>query len=180
MKWFQDAAELISVQVDKKTFKFPSIWLRDNCQCPSCYQQESHSRTIDWENFDFGAKHVSVESHEDQLMIEWSDGHRSTFRLQWLIDRAFTEENRKLFRETIYRFERVTWGAEQFQQCLKKFDYKTVLNESVSLFHVCDFEKFPWIPISVFQRLCAARLARSFDQIRRRYSQRCASGEQQL
>lgn len=42
---------LINSDVDK-TLKFPSIWLRDNCQCSECFHVGSTSRTIDWEKFD--------------------------------------------------------------------------------------------------------------------------------
>lgn len=34
-------------------FKYPLIWLRDNCQCSSCFHAQSKSRTIDWTQFDF-------------------------------------------------------------------------------------------------------------------------------
>lgn len=31
--------------------KFPLIWLRDNCQCSTCFESISRSRTIDWTKF---------------------------------------------------------------------------------------------------------------------------------
>lgn len=44
-------------------FKYPSIWLRDNCQCSSCFDAHSKSRTIDWTQFNFNnarPKSISV------------------------------------------------------------------------------------------------------------------------
>lgn len=31
--------------------KYPLIWLRDNCQCSSCFDAPTMSRTIDWTEF---------------------------------------------------------------------------------------------------------------------------------
>lgn len=32
--------------------KYPLIWLRDNCQCSSCFNALAKSRTINWAKFD--------------------------------------------------------------------------------------------------------------------------------
>lgn len=43
--------------------KYPLIWLRDNCQCTSCFDAPTKSRIIDWTKFDFKnaqPKHISV------------------------------------------------------------------------------------------------------------------------
>ncbi|XP_048506849.1 gamma-butyrobetaine dioxygenase-like isoform X2 [Athalia rosae] len=131
---FSALRDIISLKTAYGEFKFPSIWLRDNCQCVSCFQKESQSRTIDWAHFDFGVKPSNVKFEEAKLLIEWPDNHKSIFTLEWLIERSFTEEKRKLFRAQVYRFERVTWGAEDFEKCCKKFNYQTILNdESVLL-----------------------------------------------
>lgn len=35
---------------------YPTIWLRDNCQCTECFHTGSQSRTINWELFDVNIK----------------------------------------------------------------------------------------------------------------------------
>lgn len=37
----------------KDNFKdeYPLMWLRDNCQCPACFDQSSQSRTINFSKF---------------------------------------------------------------------------------------------------------------------------------
>ena len=42
---------LIFEQSPKIQFKYPLIWLRDNCQCDKCFHKKSSSRTINWEKF---------------------------------------------------------------------------------------------------------------------------------
>lgn len=41
----------------REQLKYPLIWLRDNCQCSSCFDAQSKSRTIDWTQFDFQNAH---------------------------------------------------------------------------------------------------------------------------
>lgn len=44
-------------------FKYSLLWLRDNCQCPSCFHTQTKSRIIDWSKFDLKnaqAKTVTV------------------------------------------------------------------------------------------------------------------------
>lgn len=39
----------------EKQLKYPSMWLRDNCQCSECFHASSKSRTIDWTTFDLNS-----------------------------------------------------------------------------------------------------------------------------
>lgn len=46
---------------EKMDFKYPSIWLRDNCQCNQCFHAGSNSRTVDWTRFDVTVTPAFVE-----------------------------------------------------------------------------------------------------------------------
>lgn len=49
--------------------KYPLIWLRDNCQCSSCFHTQTKSRSIDWTKFNHKNaqfKSVSVSSFQKQ------------------------------------------------------------------------------------------------------------------
>lgn len=46
---------------ESKQYKFPSVWLRDNCQCAECFHNGSMSRTIDWQKFKYNVAPKSVE-----------------------------------------------------------------------------------------------------------------------
>ena len=41
---------------EKFTDEYPLVWLRDNCQCPACFDQSSKSRTINFSNFQVNQK----------------------------------------------------------------------------------------------------------------------------
>ena len=44
------------------TEEFPFVWLRDNCQCASCYDASSKSRTISFADFQLDSKPKSAVS----------------------------------------------------------------------------------------------------------------------
>lgn len=51
---------------EKVKYKYPLVWLRDNCQCPKCYHNHSKSRAINWElnRYNTEPKSVSVSLSE--------------------------------------------------------------------------------------------------------------------
>jgi hypothetical protein len=51
-------------------YQFPYVWLRDNCQCSSCFHNDSNSRTIDWETFDVNVYPKSVKVKKIQLSFD--------------------------------------------------------------------------------------------------------------
>ena len=66
----------------------PNIWLRDNCQCGSCMHGATKQRLLDTFSI---PKNIRIKSHawmEDDkvLEIQWSDGHKSTFPRDLLIE----------------------------------------------------------------------------------------------
>lgn len=54
----QIIGENICVKNDvvQEEYRFPFVWLRDNCQCSECFHSPSNSRTIDIEQFNFDVK----------------------------------------------------------------------------------------------------------------------------
>ena len=51
------------------TDQFPFVWLRDNCQCPACYDAFSKSRTISFADFQLDSKPKSAVSLINALHI---------------------------------------------------------------------------------------------------------------
>lgn len=66
-RWFgiraavSDDNESLEVKYQKRTDKFPLVWLRDNCTCENCFHKSSQSRIINWKEFDINIKVNSVE-----------------------------------------------------------------------------------------------------------------------
>ncbi|XP_053692645.1 gamma-butyrobetaine dioxygenase-like [Sabethes cyaneus] len=122
---------------DGQRLEFPLVWLRDNCQCSKCFHQKSYSRIHDWELFDVEAaqcpQSVTLSPDGTKLVIAWSDGHRSEFTSEWLMERNFSQENCRQYSEDWYRPAPKLWSKDQFQQVLKHFQYKDVINCNAAL-----------------------------------------------
>lgn len=46
---------------NKTLYKYPSIWLRDNCQCPKCYHGDSKSRVINWQDMKYDLEPKTIQ-----------------------------------------------------------------------------------------------------------------------
>ncbi|KAK7791561.1 hypothetical protein R5R35_011064 [Gryllus longicercus] len=127
--------EVIQVQsADGNVLKYPWIWLRDNCQCSSCFNPKLQSRTIDWRTFDISVNPKSLHINNNILSIEWSDGHCSEFTLKWLHERSFTKDNQEKWLNDVYRLPKIPWSAADFPSVLKKFDYSDVIQSDKCLY----------------------------------------------
>lgn len=130
---------LILEKNTKESFKYPLVWLRDNCQCESCFHKHSHSRTINWETFDLDQHLVEVTHSDEGLVLRWNDGHKSIFHEKWLLERNFSEENRKKYLSEDYRpLKTPFWGKHDFDLILKRFNYNEVINSDEGLFNWLD------------------------------------------
>ena len=49
--WLEDRTVCLRSQ-DDRVRKYPGVWIRDNCQCPKCFDQSSQQRMILMKDFD--------------------------------------------------------------------------------------------------------------------------------
>ncbi|XP_047113969.1 gamma-butyrobetaine dioxygenase-like [Schistocerca piceifrons] len=113
--------------------KLPTMWLRDNCQCPKCFNSQQMSRIIYWDELDTSVKPADVQADEEKLAVKWSDGHRSEFTLEWLKDRSLLPEDQRKWLDTTYRLPKVAWNAENYNSILQRFKYSDVVNSKEHL-----------------------------------------------
>jgi len=76
---------LSKVNKDLDQVCLPWMWLRDHCQCPSCYTvtaQRECDVFIDWDNFEW--QKVIVDTNSSGFVIQWHDKHISNFSYNWL------------------------------------------------------------------------------------------------
>ena len=83
----------------------PNIWLRDNCQCTSCMHESTKQRLQDTFAIpkDLSIKSATVlqatNSREERLHVEWSDGHKSLYKLQFLANATASFDRRSIVRQ---------------------------------------------------------------------------------
>ncbi|KAL6045369.1 Gamma-butyrobetaine dioxygenase, partial [Balamuthia mandrillaris] len=78
----------VSIQwKDNTESKYHLKWLRDNCLCEACMDQDSGQRifrVVDSDERMSQASAASVSSNEESLSVVWTDGHESSFPSSWL------------------------------------------------------------------------------------------------
>ncbi|XP_071533113.1 gamma-butyrobetaine dioxygenase-like isoform X1 [Panulirus ornatus] len=113
---------------------FPYVWLRDNCQCPSCFHPTTLSRKISMEdlNLDIIPTSIQMANGGEMVEIQWLDGHFSTYSANWLHERAFnkaSQDRRDCFRRPPQSF----WGSELLES-LPRASFPELLEDNVALF----------------------------------------------
>ncbi|KAM6459366.1 gamma-butyrobetaine dioxygenase isoform 2-T7 [Liasis olivaceus] len=93
---------------------YPSVWLRDNCQCPDCFLHSAKARKLLLENLDINikVKDVTLTEQKKKINIVWPDDHTSEFEAEWLKKRCFSDQARARTQEELFLSERQYWGSD--------------------------------------------------------------------
>ncbi|KAK9695648.1 Taurine catabolism dioxygenase TauD, TfdA family [Popillia japonica] len=141
-RWFgiraavSDDNESLEVKYQKRTDKFPLVWLRDNCTCENCFHKSSQSRIINWKEFDINIKVNSVEAKDDNnIEINWNDNHKSVYSWDWLEKRSFSEAGQEKFLKDVYMPTKKLWSKNEFFDILRSYEYKDIINEDEALYN---------------------------------------------
>lgn len=111
---------------DGSSSSFPYCWLRDNCQCPQCFDSDALCRKLtleDWQHDDCPAS-VQVEDGGRHVEVEWVSGHMSCYEAHWLQQHAFTSSARDSQRSFL-ALKKDLWSTELE---LPRMDYSGVMN----------------------------------------------------
>jgi gamma-butyrobetaine dioxygenase len=93
---------------DKSPMHLPILWLRDNCHCEKCRHSGNGQKL--YEIVDLPEDLSAIEAMvapDHKLRVLWSDGHRSEYTPDWLLDHDLIASARNERRPT-HR----SWGKE--------------------------------------------------------------------
>ncbi|KAK9409949.1 gamma-butyrobetaine dioxygenase [Crotalus adamanteus] len=112
---------------------YPSVWLRDNCQCPDCFLHSAKARKLLLENLDINinVKDVTLTEQKKKVNIVWPDDHTSEFEAEWLKKRCFSDQARAKAQEELFLSERQYWGSDLE---LPTMDFEEVLHNDESAY----------------------------------------------
>uniref|UniRef100_A0A8C6Y4T6 gamma-butyrobetaine dioxygenase n=1 Tax=Naja naja TaxID=35670 RepID=A0A8C6Y4T6_NAJNA len=112
---------------------YPSVWLRDNCQCPGCFLHSAKARKLLLENLDINieVKDVILTEQKKKVNIVWPDDHTSEFEAEWLKKRCFSDQARAKAQEELFLSERQYWGSDLE---LPTMDFEEVLHSDESAY----------------------------------------------
>jgi gamma-butyrobetaine dioxygenase len=100
--------ELVRVSFDGGgAAEFHRLALRDACRCPACRHPVSGQRLFETTDVLPAARIVAIGLEEETLMLEWADGHRSSFEAAWLAAEAQAASSGRRPPRAI-----TLWGAE--------------------------------------------------------------------
>lgn len=134
-------------EASKDPLRFPAIWLRDNCQCKSCFSQKTQSRIIDYSKFSVDVKAENVEVCYASLLrpskttyfhfqitdkilnVNWSDNHKSIHHIDWLTDRTFTKQKQEQYLRDFYRPPYKLWDKSMYKDVAKYYEYNDIIND---------------------------------------------------
>lgn len=120
-------------RTNSESHKFPSIWLRDNCQCDQCHHRESSSRIVDWQQFNYALQPKIAKINASKcLVVIWNDGHTSTYDLDWLKERSFNASNRIEYLKGVYRPLPRLWSKDEFTRINENFEFDAVMMDPKS------------------------------------------------
>ncbi|KAK3308174.1 Trimethyllysine dioxygenase [Chaetomium strumarium] len=93
-----------------RSFRMGSMWLRDNCRCTECVNQDTMQRDLDTFAIPEDIHPTKVSSEELGVSVLWSDGHKSHY--DWDFLGAHTIYRDRLHKDEDDGSRRVLWGAE--------------------------------------------------------------------
>lgn len=73
-----------------------------------------------------------ISQVDKQLQVTWMDNHVSKFDISWLVERSFTDENKKRYLENHYQPELQLWSKKKFE--MKTFQASDVFQSDEGIF----------------------------------------------
>jgi len=134
---------------DGTSSNYPYAWLRDNCQCESCFDQYAKKRRT-MAGIDLPRPDDAKNLLEGTLLhVKWNEGHDSYFTANWLQEHCFEMGMRPYWRKN-YSPEPWIWN-EKLCDAMKKinYDYDEIMtNDSKLLEWLAVLQKLGYAKIS--------------------------------
>ncbi|KAK4204206.1 putative Trimethyllysine dioxygenase [Triangularia verruculosa] len=97
----------VDVSGTKKRESLPYFWLRDNCRCASCINQDTRQRNFNTFAIPTDIKPSNVSSTAEGVSVQWSDGHQSQY--DWDFIQHYVKGDK---RDRSVTHDLHYWGAE--------------------------------------------------------------------
>ncbi|KAL6878913.1 Trimethyllysine dioxygenase [Trichoderma novae-zelandiae] len=103
------------------------IWLRDNCRCAQCVNQDTLQRNFDTFAIPKDISPTDIMPKADGVDISWSDSHRSHYPWSWLSSNFGNTTHKGLSNQD----ERSLWGAT-ISSAPPEVDFENVMSSASS------------------------------------------------
>ena len=65
--WIEKGSVFLKTKTERRVFQYPGVWIRDNCQCPKCFDKSSQNRKIVLKDLNVEVKPNQVEVQKEQV-----------------------------------------------------------------------------------------------------------------
>ncbi|KAK1760888.1 hypothetical protein QBC47DRAFT_368488 [Echria macrotheca] len=108
---------------------FPYLWLRDNCRCSSCINQDTQQRQLntfeipqDVHAKDVEVLHEGVDGREPGIYLTWNDNHKSFYPFPFVNQYTKYDNNMKGEQSS-----KVTWDSQGVDRKLNTIPFTDVM-----------------------------------------------------
>ncbi|XP_064626095.1 trimethyllysine dioxygenase, mitochondrial-like isoform X1 [Lineus longissimus] len=108
---------------DGQVIQLHPFWLRDNCQCSSCFDHATAQRMVRFQDIDPEIQPVRHILEGNSLNITWPDGHQSSFSVSWLAG----NDIKNTFKSKV---DRVLWNGDNYHELkCERMKYNDFMHE---------------------------------------------------
>lgn len=119
---FQSTESGLSVKAE-----LSKLWLRDNCRCAQCVNQDTLQRNFDTFAIPKDISPTEISAKAEGVDILWSDSHRSHYTWSWLRSNVQSTQPKELLNQD----ERSLWGAA-ISSAPPEVDFENVMSSGSS------------------------------------------------
>ncbi|XP_069105009.1 trimethyllysine dioxygenase, mitochondrial-like [Argopecten irradians] len=101
-------ADGISLKYSEYDMELLFVWLRDHCRCSKCYNHTTNQRNLKHRKLHSEDLPSSVEFDGLVLSITWSDGHLTSYDINWLVDNTYHQQH-------TVQVDKVVWDKETIE-----------------------------------------------------------------
>ncbi|KAK9462122.1 uncharacterized protein V1516DRAFT_685149 [Lipomyces oligophaga] len=105
------------------TSSFHHIWLRDHCQCESCFHPITKQRLLNTFQIPETLRPENVVANPTEVKVVWNDGHLSAYPLDWLHFHSYQPVLEKMG-----VFPRTLWTGDEIAANPPKVSYDDVMD----------------------------------------------------
>ncbi|XP_033127258.1 trimethyllysine dioxygenase, mitochondrial-like [Anneissia japonica] len=106
--------------------KTSGMWLRDHCRCDLCYSESRNQSLYDPGSISSKPTIVELIHNENEICVEWDDGHRSAYETTWIMNCLLNKRPRYPNKQL--------WNVEKIKSAnISMISYKDYMNETDAL-----------------------------------------------
>ena len=81
--------DFITINHADTSRKLSFHWLRDHSRSPESYNHDTFQKKILPHRIDPNIKPTDIQTQDDTLLVQWSDGDKASYNMSWLLENSY-------------------------------------------------------------------------------------------